>query len=128
MHWSYLGLIFGLLTFVGLYIWMRLLNVGTPMFCWAIWAIMGQSLGAYVGPRTWFVFFVAAAGAALHQRGAPAVYAPRGPLEMQPAYVAARRSGDPRGRWQELPSQNPVGSQRVASRSSHLHRGRARPT
>ncbi len=110
LHWIYLGLIFGLLTFVGLYIWMRLLNVGTPMFCWAIWAIMGQSLGAYVGPRTWFVFFVAAAGAALHQRGAPAVYAPRGPLEMQPAYVAARRSGDRRGRWQELPSQNAVGS------------------
>jgi hypothetical protein len=90
LHWIYLGLVFGLLAMISLYIWIRMLGVATPMFAWAIWAIMGQSLGAYVGPRAWFVFFLAAAGAALHQR-AQIVMMPQRPLDLAPAMVVARR-------------------------------------
>jgi hypothetical protein len=97
LHWIYLGLIFGLLAIMGLYTWLRLLGVASPMFAWAIWAIMGQSLGAYVGPRTWFVFFLAAAGAALHEKARQPVYAPRSPLELEPAMALARQGRA--GRW-----------------------------
>jgi hypothetical protein len=34
----------------------------------AVWAIMGQASGAYVGPTCWAVLFLAGAVALLHQR------------------------------------------------------------
>jgi hypothetical protein len=90
LHWIYLGLIFGILAMIAIYTWTRLIGVSTPMFAWFIWAIMGQSLGAYVGPRTWFVYFLAAAGAAVHQK-AQIVFVPQTPLDLAPAMVAGRR-------------------------------------
>ena len=90
LHWIYLGLIFGLIAIMAIYAWARMLGVATPMFAWAIWAIMGQSMGAYVSPRAWFVFFLAAAGAALHQK-AQIVFVRQSPLDLAPAMVAGRR-------------------------------------
>ncbi len=98
LHWIYLGLVFGTLAIVALYTWVRLLGVASPMFAWAIWLIMGQSLGAYVGPRAWFVFFLAAAGAALHQK-AQMVFVPQTPLDLAPAMVAGRQTRGRVGQW-----------------------------
>lgn len=79
-HWIYLGIVFGLAALGGLTAWLRLLKVPSPAFCWAVWAILGQAMGAYVGPRTWFALFVAAAAAVLHQQAwqvvAPSTAAP----------------------------------------------------
>ncbi len=68
LHWIYMGLLFGILVFVAFYIWLRTVGVGSPFFCFAIWVVMGQSIGAYVGPRTWFVMLLAAAGAVMHRQ------------------------------------------------------------
>jgi len=49
-------------------VWLRVLRVPSAAFCWAVWAILGQASGAYVGPACWAVLFLAGAAAVLHQR------------------------------------------------------------
>jgi hypothetical protein len=71
LHWIYLGLVWGLIAFAALTLWLKLLAVPSPAFCWLVWATLGQASGAYVGPMTWAVFFLAAAAALLQQRHEP---------------------------------------------------------
>lgn len=68
LHWIYFGLVFGLAVFIALSIWIRTLGVPGLWFCWLVWAILGQASGAYVGPKTWAVLFLAAAASILAQR------------------------------------------------------------
>lgn len=68
LHWIYFGLLFGLAVFIALSIWIRTLGVPGLWFCWFVWAILGQASGAYVGPKTWAVLFLAAAASILAQR------------------------------------------------------------
>jgi hypothetical protein len=68
LHWIYLGVGCGLLTFIGLTFWLKILGVPSALFCWSIWVILGQASGAYVGPRTWMILLVPAAAAVLHRQ------------------------------------------------------------
>lgn len=70
LHWIYLGLVWGTIILVALTVWLKVLGVPSILFCWAIWTVMGQASGSYVGPKTWTVLFLAAAGAVLHTREA----------------------------------------------------------
>jgi hypothetical protein len=70
-HWIYLGLVWGLIVMAGVTLWLRVLGVPSPAFCWMVWAILGQASGAYVGPACWAVLFLAGAAAVLHQRPEP---------------------------------------------------------
>ena len=67
-HWIYLGPFFGLLVIAAMSMWLRVLHVPSPAFCWMIWAVLGQASGAYVGPTCWAVLFLSAAAAVIHQR------------------------------------------------------------
>ena len=68
LHWIYFGLVFGLMVLGALSIWLRTLGVPGLWFCWLVWSILGQASGAYVGPKTWTVLFLAAAASILAQR------------------------------------------------------------
>ena len=68
LHWIYLGMVWGFIIIVALTIWLRVLGVPSPAFCWMTWAILGQASGAYVGPTCWAVMFLAGAAAVLHER------------------------------------------------------------
>lgn len=68
LHWIYLGVLMGVLVTAALTVWLLVLGVPSPTFCWAVWAILGQASGAYVGPTCWAVLFLAAAAAVLNQR------------------------------------------------------------
>jgi len=68
LHWIYLGLLWGSVLAIALTLWLKTLGVPSPAFAWMVWAILGQSSGAYVGPTCWAVFFLAAAAAVLQQR------------------------------------------------------------
>jgi hypothetical protein len=68
LHWIYFGVLFGIAVFLALSIWIRTLGVPGLWFCWLVWAILGQASGAYVGPKTWSVFLLAAAASILAQR------------------------------------------------------------
>lgn len=70
LHWIYLGLFWGVVTLVGVSAWLRIVGAPSVLFCWAVWVVMGQASGAYVGPKTWVVLFLAAAAAALYRRQA----------------------------------------------------------
>ena len=104
-HWIYLGVVFGVIAIAAVTWWLRILKVPSPLFSWVIWAIMGQSMGAYVAPRSWFVLFLAAAGAVLHQRVTRATPVPRQvPMVLRP--VAARTGAldvQRRRQWRVLP-------------------------
>ena len=65
LHWIYLGLVWGVLTIVAVSVWLRLLGVPSVLYCWAVWIILGQASGAYVGPKTWSVMLIAAAASIL---------------------------------------------------------------
>jgi len=67
-HWVYLGPFLGVLVIVVISLWLRVLHVPSPAFCWLVWAVLGQASGAYVGPTCWAVLFLAAAAAVIHQR------------------------------------------------------------
>jgi len=60
LHWIYLGLVGGTVMFVALSVWLRMLGVPSILYCWAVWLILGQASGSYVGPKTWSVLLVAA--------------------------------------------------------------------
>jgi hypothetical protein len=67
-HWIYLGPFLGVLVIAAISLWLRVLHVPSPAFCWLVWAVLGQASGAYVGPTCWAVLFLAAAAAVIHQR------------------------------------------------------------
>ena len=60
-HWIYLGAIWGTITLIGISLWLRTLGTTSILYCWAVWAILGQASGSYVGPKTWAVLLIAAA-------------------------------------------------------------------
>jgi hypothetical protein len=62
----------GTLTLVALTLWLRTLKAGSIAFCWAVWVILGQASGAYVGPKTWAVLLIAAAASVLATRSVAA--------------------------------------------------------
>jgi hypothetical protein len=68
LHWIYLGVVWGLIITIALTVWLHVLGVPSPAFCWLVWAILGQASGAYVGPTCWAVMFLAGAAAVLHER------------------------------------------------------------
>ena len=70
LHWIYLGLVWGTIMIVALTGWLKVLGVPSPLFCWAVWVILGQASGAYVSPKTWSVFMLAAAASVMQQRSA----------------------------------------------------------
>ena len=70
LHWIYLGLVWGVATVIGLCLWLRKLGTPSIMFCWVVWAILGQASGSYVGPKTWAVLLIAAAASVLSARDA----------------------------------------------------------
>ena len=85
LHWIYLGLFFGTVSLVALTVWLRVLGVPSPSFCWLVWIVLGQASGAYVGPKTWTVLFLSGACAVLHRRPEP---------------IPARAAAAPAPRWQ----------------------------
>lgn len=87
-HWIYLGAIWGLVLLAGLSVYLRALGAPSLLFCWSVWALLGQASGAYVSPKTWSVLYLACAVAILQQQqsgGAPA-----------PAPAGRRRDRAPR--------------------------------
>ena len=38
---------------VAVSVWLRMLGVPSLIYCWAVWVILGQASGSYVGPKTW---------------------------------------------------------------------------
>jgi hypothetical protein len=68
LHWIYLGLVWGVAVLIGLSLWLRMLGVPSVLFCLAVWAILGQASGAYVGPKTWAVLLIAAAASIVESR------------------------------------------------------------
>lgn len=80
LHWIYLGLIWGAIMFAAVTLWLRVIGVPSAAFCWLVWMILGQASGAYVGPLTWAVLYLAGAAALAQQRDAQAsVSTPRAP-------------------------------------------------
>jgi hypothetical protein len=95
LHWIYLGLIWGSLAILALSLWLRLLGTPSVAFCFLVWTVMGQAAGDYVGPRTWAVMAMAAAGMILQRRTAMApqferdfriFYLPRRPRAVEPSF------------------------------------------
>jgi hypothetical protein len=70
LHWIYLGAVWGVVCIVAVSVWLRMLGVPSVLYCWAVWVILGQASGAYVGPKTWSVLLMAAAASV--QPSAPA--------------------------------------------------------
>jgi hypothetical protein len=65
LHWIYLGLVWGVISIVAVSVWLRMMGVPSVLYCWAVWLILGQASGAYVGPKTWSVLLMAAAASIL---------------------------------------------------------------
>jgi hypothetical protein len=73
LHWIYLGVVWGAVVAIGVSIWLRVIGATSLLYCWSIWIILGQASGAYVGPKTWAVLFMAAAASIICLRpGLPA--------------------------------------------------------
>lgn len=72
LHWIYLGLVWGTFAILAVSGWLRSMGVRQVAFCWIVWVILGQASGAYVGPMTWAILFLAAAAAQLYERAAVA--------------------------------------------------------
>ena len=89
LHWIYLGLVWGVAMMAVITLWLGVLHVPSPAFCWVAWAILGQASGAYVGPTCWAVIFLCAAGSVLHQRSAEAATSGRGGRTPYPIFVQA---------------------------------------
>jgi hypothetical protein len=98
LHWIYLGLVWGTVILAALTAWLKILGVPSALFCWTVWIILGQASGAYVSPKTWTVFILAAAASVIHQRALAApMEIPRGePFMPFEAAEAARAAG---ARW-----------------------------
>lgn len=85
LHWIYLGLVGGVVMFAALSVWLRMLGVPSILYCWAVWLILGQASGSYVGPKTWAVLLIAAGTSILSVR---AVHERHGPPRWQSAVPA----------------------------------------
>lgn len=68
LHWIFLGLFWGAVLLVALTWLLRTLGVRDVLFCWIVWVVFGQSVGAYVAPRTWAVLMFASAIAVICSR------------------------------------------------------------
>lgn len=68
LHWIWLGLAGGVVMLAALSWYLRLLGAPSVLFCWGVWAVFGQSSGAYVSPRTWIVLTIACVVSILHER------------------------------------------------------------
>ncbi|HUZ74233.1 MAG TPA: hypothetical protein VMU87_14725 [Stellaceae bacterium] len=73
LHWIYLGIVWGSIMVAAVTVWLKVLGVPSPTFCWLVWAILGQASGAYVGPLAWSVLYFAGAAAVLHRRSGSGV-------------------------------------------------------
>jgi hypothetical protein len=87
LHWIYLGAIWGTLTLIGVSLWLRWLGATSILYCWAVWVVLGQASGSYVGPKTWAVLLIAAAVSVIATRD-DEVPQP----ELQPDPLVARRA------------------------------------
>jgi hypothetical protein len=87
LHWIYLGAVWGVIVIVALSAYLRMLGAASILYCWAVWTILGQASGSYVGPKTWAVFLIGAATTILVARSdlgkVPVAAARAGPL-LQP--------------------------------------------
>lgn len=70
LHWIYLGLIGGVVIIAAVSVWLRFLGVPSILYCWAVWVILGQASGSYVGPKTWAVLLISAGASILSVRAA----------------------------------------------------------
>jgi len=61
LHWIYLGAVWGVIVLATLTLWLRLLGAASILYCWAVWTVLGQASGSYVGPKTWAVLLIGAA-------------------------------------------------------------------
>ena len=68
LHWIYLGAVWGVLVVLALSVWLRLLRAPSILYCWAVWTVLGQASGSYVGPKTWAVLLIGAATAIMVAR------------------------------------------------------------
>jgi hypothetical protein len=68
LHWIYLGLLWGVIMLVALGAFMKALDAPSLLFCFIVWAVMGQSSGAYVSPKPWATLLIACAISILHFR------------------------------------------------------------
>ena len=84
LHWIYLGAVGGVAMFVAISVWLRMLGVPSVLYCWAVWLILGQASGSYVGPKTWAVLLFAAAASILATRTAH--YPAAAPARWQPGH------------------------------------------
>jgi hypothetical protein len=85
-HWIYLSLVWGVICLVALSLWLRILGVPSVLYCWAVWIILGQASGSYVGPKTWSVLLIAAAASilAVGARQRPTAAAPSPAIVLRP--------------------------------------------
>jgi hypothetical protein len=68
LHWIYLGAVWGVIVLVALSVWLRMLGAVSIVYCWAVWTVLGQASGSYVGPKTWAVLLISAATSILVAR------------------------------------------------------------
>jgi hypothetical protein len=68
LHWIYLGAVFGVIVLATISLWLRMLGATSILYCWAVWTVLGQASGSYVGPKTWAVLLIAAAASVLAAR------------------------------------------------------------
>ncbi|MBS0522798.1 MAG: hypothetical protein JSS04_04100 [Proteobacteria bacterium] len=61
LHWIYLGAVWGVIVLVALTVMLRMLGAVSILYCWAVWTVLGQASGSYVGPKTWTVLLIGAA-------------------------------------------------------------------
>ena len=97
LHWIYLGMVWGVLTIVAVSVWLRMLGAPSLLYCWAVWVILGQASGSYVGPKTWSVLLIAAAASRI-VAGAPAPRAAARPAHPRPRILNSRPVLNPRPR------------------------------
>src|SRR5215831_1288033 len=99
LHWIYLGLVWGTLSLAALSLRLRTLKTASLPFCWAVWVILGQASGAYVGPKTWAVLLIAAAASVLARQAPAATHAVQGVVRLDPLHrrlLLSRRRLPPR--------------------------------
>jgi hypothetical protein len=95
LHWIYLGLVWGTVIVAAISFWLRAIGVRQVIFCWMVWSILGQASGAYVGPMTWSIFFLAAMVALVADRS-------RAAEALSPSVPVSVAHG-PDWRWNGMP-------------------------
>ena len=89
LHWIYLGAVWGVIVVVALTIMLRMMGAVSILYCWAVWVVLGQASGSYVGPKTWAVLLIGAATTILVSRSTEQ-RAPVAALPAQPALLRSR--------------------------------------